>query len=57
MGKYHVTRIRHVLEGAVVEAPTSTEAIAKSRKLKRKEWNHIESARRRGYKAETVNTK
>lgn len=57
MAKFHVTRIRHVLEGAVVEAATQSAAIEASRKLKRKAWNHIDSARRRSYKAETVNTK
>lgn len=56
MAKFHVKRIRHVLEGVVVEAPTKDEAIASSKKLARKDWSHIESARRRGYSADSINT-
>lgn len=55
--RYHVTRVRHQLEGTVVEAKTSSEAIDKSRKLARKEWNHIDSKRRRSYKAEEVGSR
>ncbi len=52
--KYLVTRIRHVLEGITVEAASSTEAIEKSRKTLRKDWSHIDSKRRKGYKADKV---
>ncbi len=54
MKKYLVTRIRHVLEGITVEAGSSSEAIDKSRKTLRKDWSHIDSKRRKGYKADTV---
>lgn len=55
--RYHVTRVRHQLEGIVVEAGSTQEAIEKARKTKRKEWNHIDSKRRKGYKADEVNTR
>lgn len=52
--KYLVTRIRHQLEGITVDATSSAEAIEKSRKTKRVAWSHIDSKRRKGYKAEKV---
>lgn len=52
--RYLVSRIRHVLESTVVDAPTEAEAKTKARALKRSEWVHIESKRRRGYRAEKV---
>lgn len=54
MNKYLVTRVRHTLEGMTVEAGSPTEAIEKSRKTKRADWSHIDSKRRRAYKAEKV---
>jgi biotin operon repressor len=54
--KYLVTRIRHVLEGITVDATSSSEAIEKSRKTLRKDWSHLDSKRRKGYKAEPVET-
>lgn len=54
MAKHLVTRIRHILEGTAVEASSATEAIEKSRKLPRKDWSHIDSKRRRAYKAEAI---
>ena len=54
MARYLVTRIRHILEAATVEATGNTEAIEKSRKLKRVDWSHVDSKRRRAYKAEVV---
>lgn len=55
--RYHVTRVRHQLEGTVIEAGSPEEAIEKSRKTKRKAWNHIDSKRRRSYKADEVHTR
>lgn len=52
--RYHVTRVRHQLEGIVVEANSPEEAIEKSRKTKRKDWKHVDSKRRRSYKADEV---
>lgn len=57
MAKFLVTRIRHVLEATTVEAASQTEAKEKSRKLKRSAWSHLDSKRRRTYKADEVNTK
>lgn len=54
MARHLVTRIRHTLEATTVDAANEQEAIEKSRKLKRSEWNHIDSKRRRAYKAEKV---
>lgn len=54
MAKFLVTRVRHQLEGITVEAASSTEAIGKARKTKRAEWNHLDSKRRRAYKADKV---
>lgn len=54
MSKHLVTRVRHVVEGVTVEASSPTEAIEKSRKLARKDWSHIDSKRRRAYKAEAL---
>lgn len=55
--RYHVTRVRHQLEGIVVEAGSPQEAIEKSRKTLRKDWNHIDSKRRKGYKADEVHSR
>lgn len=55
--RYHVTRVRHQLEGIVVEANSPAEAVEKSRKTKRAAWNHIDSKRRKGYKADEVNSR
>ncbi len=55
--RYHVTRVRHQLEGTVVEAGSPQEAIEKSRKTKRAVWKHIDSKRRRSYKADEVHTR
>lgn len=49
-----VTRVRHVVEGVTVDANSASEAIEKSRKLPRKDWSHIDSKRRRAYKAEAL---
>lgn len=57
MAKYLVTRIRHVLEGHTVEAASSGQAIEKARKSLRKDWNHLDSKRRRSYEAKVVDTK
>lgn len=57
MKKYLVTRVRHQLEGITVEATSSSEAIEKSRKTKRAAWSHLDSKRRKGYKAEAVDTR
>lgn len=54
MKKFLVTRIRHQLEGITIEAATSAEAIEKSKKTKRADWSHLDSKRRRAYKAEQV---
>lgn len=54
MARYLVTRVRHILEAVTVEASGSTEAIEKARALKRADWSHVDSKRRRAYKAETV---
>lgn len=54
MARHLVTRIRHVLEAATVEADGAEEAIEKARKLKRVDWSHVDSKRRRAYKAEEV---
>lgn len=54
MSKHLVTRVRHILEGVTVDASSTAEAIEKSRKLPRKDWAHIDSKRRRAYKAEAV---
>lgn len=55
--RYHVTRVRSQLEGIVVEASSPTEAIEKSRKTKRADWSHIDSKRRKGYKADEVHSR
>lgn len=55
--RYHVTRVRHQLEGTVVEADSQNDAIEKSRKLLRKDWKHIDSKKRRSYKAEEVGSR
>lgn len=57
MARYHVTRVRHQLEGTVIEAKDSTEAVAKAKKTLRKDWNHIDSKRRRSYKADEVGSR
>lgn len=54
MSRYLITRVRHVLEATTVDASTEAEAMEKARKLERKSWNHIDSKRRRAYKAEKV---
>lgn len=54
MAKYHVTRQRVVNEAIVLEAASSTEAMAKARKTKRKDWSHVESKKRSGYNASKV---
>lgn len=52
--RYLVTRIRHVLEATTVDASSESEAIEKSRKMLRNEWSHVDSKRRRAYKADKV---
>lgn len=52
--RYLITRVRHVLEATTVDASNPTDAIEKSRKLLRKDWNHVDSKRRRAYKAEAI---
>lgn len=54
MSKHLVTRVRHIVEGVTVDAGSTSEAIEKSRKLPRKDWAHIDSKRRRAYKAEAL---
>lgn len=55
--RYHVTRIRHQLEGIVIVANSPEEAVTQSKKTKRKDWNHIDSKRRRSYKADEVHSR
>lgn len=55
--KYLVTRVRNQLEAITIEATSSTDAIAKSRKTKRAAWSHIDSKKRHGYKAAAVDTR
>lgn len=57
MKRYHVTRVRHQLEGTVVEASSTEDAVEKARKTKRAAWGHIDSKRRRSYKAEEVGSR
>lgn len=52
--RYLVTRVRHVLEAVTVDAASKDEALEKARKTKRADWSHIDSKRRRAYKAEKV---
>lgn len=52
--RFLVSRVHHVLEATSVDAATESEAIEKARKLKRSEWNHVDSKRRRAYKADKV---
>lgn len=52
--KYLVTRVRNQLEGITVDATSSADAIAKSRKTKRAAWSHLDSKKRHGYKADSV---
>lgn len=54
MAKFHVTRQRIVNEGIVLDAASSTEAMTKARKTKRKDWSHVESKKRTGYAATKV---
>ena len=54
MNKYHVTRVRSVLEATTVKATSESDAIAKSRKLLKKEWAIVDDKRRKGYKATKV---
>lgn len=55
--RYHITRVRHILEGRIVEAESPEKAIELSRKTKRGSWSHIDSKRRRSYKADEVHTR
>jgi hypothetical protein len=55
--RYHVTRVRHQLEGIVIVAGSPDQAIEMARKTKRKDWNHIDSKRRRSYKADAVHNR
>lgn len=55
--RYHVTRVRHQLEGTVIAAGSAQEAIELSRKTKRSAWNHIDSKRRKSYKADEVHSR
>lgn len=57
MAKFLVTRIRHQLEGITVDATSASDAIEKSRKTKRAAWSHLDSKRRKGYKAQEVDTR
>ncbi len=54
MAKYLVTRVRHQLEGITIDATSSADAIEKSRKTKRKNWSHLDSKKRKSYKASAV---
>lgn len=54
MSRYLVTRVRHVLEAVTVNAKSPTDAIEQARKTKRAAWSHVDSKRRRAYKAEKV---
>ncbi len=54
MSKHIVTRIRHVLEAITVDANSAEEAIEAAKKTKRADWSHIDSKRRKGYKADEV---
>lgn len=49
-----VTRVRHVVESIAVDAPNASAAIEKARKTKRKAWSHLESKKRKGYKAVSI---
>lgn len=52
--KFTVTRVRHIVEGIVIDAKTSDEAIKLARKTKRKDWSHLDSKKRKGYQAVKV---
>lgn len=54
MSRYLVSRVRHVLEAITVNANSEEEALKQARSTPRAEWNHIDSKRRRAYKAEKV---
>lgn len=54
MARYLVSRVRHVVEAISIDASSPEEAIDKARQTKRAEWSHIESKRRRGYKADAI---
>lgn len=54
MAKFLITRIRHVVEGITLDAGSADEAVEKSKKTKRAAWSHIDSKRRKSYKAEKV---
>lgn len=54
--KHVVSRVRHVVESIVVDAATPEEAIEASKKTKRVDWSHLDSKKRRGYKAHAVAT-
>lgn len=52
--RYLVTRVRHVLEAITVDASSEEDALALARSAKRSDWSHVDSKRRRAYKAEKV---
>lgn len=52
--KFHVTRIKSVLQSTTVIAPSEKEAIEASRKLARKNWVDVNDSRRKNYKASLV---
>lgn len=54
--KHTVTRVRHIVEAIVVNATNSADAIEKAKKTKRADWSHLDSKKRRGYKAVAVST-
>ena len=51
MSKYIVTRSRVVNEAIAIDAVSTSDAITKSKKTKRKDWSHIESKKRTDYVA------
>ncbi len=53
--KYIVHRTRVVNEAISLDARNETEAVEKARKTKRKDWSHVESAKRSGYSARKAN--
>lgn len=55
MAKYIVNRNRLVHESITIDANSSSDAIEKARKTKRKDWAHVESKKRSNYGAHSVN--
>jgi len=52
--KYHITRVAHVVQSAVVSGASPSEAIESSKKLEWKNWHSVDRKRRRNYAANEV---